>query len=83
MAGLSFITTQTWERDSRNFAIATVIIGTVLIAAVAIAFAVPLATGVALYISEYAPRTLRRWMINIVDLMAAPSVGTPRRQACR
>jgi phosphate transport system permease protein len=43
----------------------------VLIAAVAVTLAVPLATGVALYISEYTPPTLRRLLINMVDLMAA------------
>jgi phosphate transport system permease protein len=48
-----------------------VISGTLMIAAVAVALAVPLATGVALYISEYAPPTLRRLLINMVDLMAA------------
>ncbi len=47
------------------------ITGTLLIAAVAVTLAVPLATGVALYISEYTPPTLRRLLINMVDLMAA------------
>ncbi len=70
-AGLGFLTTQAWEPDSRNFGIATVLVGTLLIAAVAVTFAMPLATGVALYICEYAPRVLRRRLINMVDLMAA------------
>lgn len=70
-AGLKFLTTEDWEPDSRNFGIATVLTGTVLIAAVAVILAVPLATGVALYISEYAPRRLRRALINIVEMMAA------------
>lgn len=70
-----FITTQAWEPTSHNFGIATVITGTLLIALVAVSFAVPLATGVALYISEYAPRKVRQALINLVDLMAAvPSV---------
>jgi phosphate transport system permease protein len=74
-AGLSFLTTQAWAPDAGNFGIAAVLTGTLLIAAVAIVFAVPLATGVALYISEYAPPRLRRFLINLVDLMAAvPSV---------
>ena len=74
-ARLKFLYTQAWEPSSHNFGIATVITGTLLIAMVAIVFAVPLATGVALYISEYAPRKLRRALINLVDLMAAvPSV---------
>jgi phosphate transport system permease protein len=74
-AGPKFLTTQAWEPTSHNFGIATVITGTILIAAVAVIFAVPLATGVALYIAEYAPRRLRQALINLVDLMAAvPSV---------
>jgi phosphate transport system permease protein len=74
-AGLKFLTTQAWEPDTHNFGVATLITGTLLIAAVAVIFAVPLATGVALYICEYAPRRLRRTLINILDLMAAvPSV---------
>jgi len=36
---------------------------------------VPLATGTALYITEYAPRKIRSFLIGLVDLMAAiPSV---------
>ncbi|MBV8539993.1 MAG: phosphate ABC transporter permease subunit PstC [Pseudonocardiales bacterium] len=73
--GLKFLTTQAWETDSHNFGIAAEIPGTLLIAVVAVIFAVPLATGVALYISEYAPRRLRQTLINLVDLMAAvPSI---------
>jgi phosphate transport system permease protein len=70
-AGLDFLTTEAWEPDARNFGIATVLTGTLLIAAVAVILAVPLATGVALYISEFAPPKLRRGMINMIDLMAA------------
>lgn len=70
-AGLRFFTTQAWEPDAHNFGIAAVITGTLLIAAVAITLAVPLATGVALFISEFAAPRLRRPLINMVDLMAA------------
>lgn len=74
-AGFAFLTTQDWNPDGGGFGIAAVIVGTVLIAAVAIVVAVPLALGAALYISEYAPRGLRRTLIGLVDLMAAvPSV---------
>lgn len=75
VAGWSFFTEQAWEPDSGRFGIAAVLVGTVLIAAVAILFAVPLATGTALYITEYAPARIRRALISVVDLMAAiPSV---------
>ena len=75
VAGWSFLTTQRWEPDAHNFGIAAVLVGTVLIATVALVIAVPLAMGTALYISEYAPRPLRRTLLSLVDLMAAvPSV---------
>lgn len=75
MAGWSFLTTQAWEPDSGHFGIAAVLTGTILIASVAIAIAFPLATGMALYVSEYVPRRLKRPLIALVDLMAAvPSV---------
>ncbi|MFE7572241.1 phosphate ABC transporter permease subunit PstC [Streptomyces sp. NPDC057539] len=74
-AGWSFITTAAWEPDAGRFGIAAVIVGTVLIALVAILVAVPLAVCGALYISEYAPPSMRGTLISVVDLMAAvPSV---------
>ena len=75
VAGFSFLTEQAWEPDSGKFGIAAVIVGTILIALVAITIAVPLATGTALYITEYSPRWLRSVLIGLVDIMAAiPSV---------
>jgi phosphate transport system permease protein len=75
VAGWHFFTAQAWEPESHNFGIAAIITGTVLIGFVAISVAVPLAFGVALYISEYAPPRLRRGLISLVDLMAAvPSI---------
>lgn len=74
-AGFGFLTTEAWEPDSGNFGIAAVLVGTIVIALVAITLALPLALGTALYISEYAPRRLQRTLVTIVDLMAAvPSV---------
>ncbi|MCW2540152.1 MAG: phosphate transporter permease subunit PstC [Frankiales bacterium] len=76
-AGWSFFSVSSWQPDAGHghFGIAGVLLGTVLIALVAICIAVPLATGTALYISEYAPRRLKQTLISLVDLMAAvPSV---------
>ncbi|GAB3617120.1 phosphate ABC transporter permease subunit PstC [Okibacterium endophyticum] len=74
-AGWGFFTTQQWEPNGGDFGIAAVLFGTITIAVIAIVFAVPLATGTALYISEYAPRGVQQTLIQIVDLMAAvPSV---------
>jgi phosphate transport system permease protein len=74
-AGFSFVTTQDWNPDAGRFGIAAVMVGTILIALVAVMVALPLAMGTALYISEYAPRRLKSWLITVIDLMAAvPSV---------
>lgn len=74
-AGPNFFTTQAWEPDAGNFGIAAVLIGTFLIALVAVSLAFPMALGTALYISEYAPLRLKQALIGLVDLMAAiPSV---------
>jgi phosphate transport system permease protein len=74
-AGPKFLTTQNWDPNSGSFGIAAVLTGTIFIALTAITLAVPLATGTALYISEYAPLQLKQLLVSLVDLMAAvPSV---------
>ncbi len=73
--GLSFLTEQQWFPDAGIFGVSAVLLGTVLIALVALVVAVPVAFGAAVYISEYAPAALRRPLISLVDLMAAiPSI---------
>ncbi|WOQ18176.1 phosphate ABC transporter permease subunit PstC [Raineyella sp. W15-4] len=73
--GWSFLTEQSWEPAAGRFGIAAVLFGTVVIALVAIVVALPLALGVATYISEYAPAGMKTFLTNIVDLMAAiPSI---------
>lgn len=73
--GLSFFTTSEWNPETGHIGIAAVLVGTFELAAVAIIVAFPLALGLALYISEYAPPGVKRALISAVDLMAAiPSV---------
>ena len=75
VAGPEFVTTQAWDPNSKNFGIAAVLCGTIFIALTAIFFALPLALGTALYISEYAPLKIKAALVSIVDLMAAvPSI---------
>ena len=77
VAGVSFLTTAEWDPDAGagHFGIAAVLLGTVLVALVAIFFAFPLSLGTALYISEYAPIRIKRTLTSLVDLMAAvPSI---------
>ncbi|WBB65476.1 phosphate ABC transporter permease subunit PstC [Micromonospora sp. WMMD812] len=73
--GWRFLSVQEWDPAGANFGVAGVLVGTLLIAAVAIVIAVPMAVGTALYITEYAPRRIAPFLVNLVDLMAAvPSV---------
>lgn len=73
--GPAFITTSAWEPDRGEFGIASILLGTVVIALVAVVIALPISMGTALFITEVAPRRIRSTLIALVDLMAAvPSV---------
>ena len=73
--GLSFFTETQWQPEADTLGIASVLVGTVTVAAVALLVAFPLALATALFISEYAPIKLRSTLISMVDLMAAvPSI---------
>lgn len=69
--GFSFLTTAAWQPDVHHFGIAAVLTGTLLIAAVAVTLSVPLAVGTALFISDVAPRKLRRTLVTMVDARRA------------
>jgi phosphate transport system permease protein len=75
--GFAFFWTQAWQPDGpkHQFGVAAVLYWTVVIATIALAIAVVVSIPCALYITEYAPRRLRRTLIGLVDLLAAiPSV---------
>ena len=69
-----FIETE-WLPQRDLVGIRSVVLGTVLVAAVAIIVAFFLALTTALYISEYAPPGIRKVLVSLIDLMAAvPSI---------
>lgn len=73
----NFLTTKFWNPDGMpsTFGVAATAFGTVLTSVMALIIAGPLAIGIALYVSEYAPRRLGRPLGYLVDLLAAvPSV---------
>jgi phosphate transport system permease protein len=73
--GFGFLTHTDWLPDTGTFGIASLLWGTILVGLIALAVAVPLGFGAALFISEYAPRSLRKPLVTLVDLMAAvPSI---------
>jgi phosphate transport system permease protein len=64
-----------WNFDTDRVSVASLLVGTVEVALIAISIAFPLALATALYISEYAPAKLQATLISAIDLMAAvPSI---------
>ncbi|MBW7934285.1 MAG: phosphate ABC transporter permease subunit PstC [Gemmatimonadaceae bacterium] len=70
-----FLTTTEWNVVDGVFGAAPAIYGTVVSSALALLIATPLAVGVAIFLSEFAPAWLRQPVAFLVDLLAAiPSV---------
>lgn len=73
----NFFTEQTWFPDSTPpvFGVAALVFGTVIAAIIAMALAVPVGIGIALFIVLYADRRLGSVLAFITDLLAAvPSI---------
>ena len=73
--GASFLTTAKWQPDRGKFGIAAVLLGTVLIAFVAVAIALPVSMGMALFITEVAPNWLRASLLHWLTSWPPCSVG--------
>ena len=73
VAGWSFFTTVEWQTDTDppTIGVLGLLTGTVLVALVAVAIAIPLGTCAALYITDYASGRLRGLLTSMVDLLAA------------
>ena len=73
--GFGFLTSSDWDPVKGNFGAAAAIFGTLVTSILALVIATPLALGVAIFLSEFAPRWLRQPLAFFVDLLAAiPSV---------
>jgi phosphate transport system permease protein len=73
----NFLTAQEWNPDGTpaSFGIAQLAFGTVLSSFLALIIATPVAIGIALFISFYAPKRLASGLGYVVDLLAAvPSI---------
>lgn len=72
----NFLLTLSWDPDQTAvFGIAALAFGSVLSSLIALVIGVPIAIGVALYISQYAPKSIARPLGYVIDLLAAvPSV---------
>lgn len=73
--GLGFIGSRSWNPVSNQFGAAAFIFGTLVSSAVALIIAAPTAIAIALFLTELAPRVIRRPVAILVELLAAiPSV---------
>ena len=73
----NFFTFEGWSPNDPEpkFGIGALVFGTVLSATLALLVAVPIAMGIALFLSHYANRRLATWLSFTIDLLAAvPSV---------
>lgn len=77
VAGLSFFTSSGFQTIGKvkHFGVEASLYGTVVVAVIALVVGTPVAIATALFLTEYAPRRLRPYLIAGVDLAAAiPSV---------
>ena len=73
--GFKFLTTSIWDPVAEQFGALPAIYGTVVSSLLAVALAVPLSLGTALFITEICPRRLRGMLSLAVEMLAAiPSV---------
>jgi phosphate transport system permease protein len=73
--GFNFVTTSTWDPVAEQFGAFPLIFGTLVSSLLALLIAVPLSLGVAIYLTEFAPKAIRQPVAFLIGLLAAiPSV---------
>src|SRR5512133_57718 len=73
--GFGFVTTSTWDPVAEEFGAFPLIFGTLVSSLIALLIAVPLSLGVAIYLTEFAPKAVRQPVAFMIGLLAAiPSV---------
>jgi phosphate transport system permease protein len=73
--GWGFITNSTWDPVAEVYGAAPMIFGTIFSSTLALLIALPLAVGVAIFLTEFSPNWLRKPVATLVELLAAiPSV---------
>ena len=75
LMGPDFFTSSRWAPPDKFFGAAAFIFGTLLSATIAVLIAVPVSIGIALFVTQVAPRWMRRPIVYVTDLLAVvPSV---------
>jgi phosphate transport system permease protein len=69
--GPQFVTTNDWNPVTKRFGAAPFLYGTVVTSFIALLLATPIALAISIYLTELAPRAIRRPVATLVDLLAA------------
>ncbi len=73
--GLGFFTTVVWNPVTEKFGAGAPVFGTIVTSAIAMAIAVPLGIGIAVFLTELCPPSLRRPIGTAIELLAGiPSI---------
>lgn len=73
--GIGFVTSSSWNPAAHEFGGAAVILGTAITTTVALFIAIPVAVGIATFVTEVAPSWMRGLVGGAVELLAAiPSI---------
>lgn len=73
--GFGFITSSAWNPVSDQFGALLPILGTIITSVIALAIAIPLSFGIALFLTELCPASLRTSLGTMIELLAAvPSI---------
>jgi phosphate transport system permease protein len=67
---VEFLTSTTWAPPQGDFGVLPLIYGTLMATFIAIAVALPIGLLTAIYLSEYAPQRLRRWLKPMLEILA-------------
>ncbi len=68
---IHFFTDSVWNPSEKRFGVGGLLVGTVLIAVIALIIAVPMGLGLSLFVNEYAPARIKGILVSAVDLLAA------------
>ena len=73
--GIGFVTTETWNPVTEKFGALAPIYGTLVTSLIAMAVAVPIGIGIAVFLTELCPMSLRRAIGTAIELLAGiPSI---------
>jgi phosphate transport system permease protein len=67
---VEFLTSTRWAPPQGDFGVLPLVYGTLMATLIAIAVALPVGLLTAIYLSEYAPKRLRRWLKPVLEILA-------------